>query len=345
MSAITAKRLAIVIAVLGMVGGAGFFTRQYQVNRMGRNELEKARLAVKKGEFITAMTLLGDRLRVIPNEPEVQIEYAAALLKASRSLAAQSEAVGIYNEILKKTEREDVRRLLLQLKFDMGHLNSRRGGDDGADVDLTILLQTPANQNDGHLWYLMGRCYEAQGDDPRTVETAVENYQKAIEHKAPEQALAGERLAGLLREKLKRPKEARDVIDKLVKDNEKDYRVYLARGRFLLGLAARDPSPKPLEAAAQADFDTAEKLEPKAPEVYLQRAAVALGKGKSGYSEARQILADGLMKASGSKAIYLELANLEIRTGNNTKAAIDGSDLRLMSPLKDATDIPTKGKT
>ena len=90
MKARTAKRLAILIAVLSLVGGTGFFTQRYQVDRLARKELEKAELAYKEGDFAKAETLFREHLRVFPEDQEIQIKYADVLLKVSRSLIAQN---------------------------------------------------------------------------------------------------------------------------------------------------------------------------------------------------------------------------------------------------------------
>ena len=59
---------------------------------------------------------------------------------------------------------------------------------------------------------------------------------------------AGARLATLLlHAKPSQPEEAQAVINKLVEYAPADYRGYLARGRFWLGLAASDQSQKSLE--------------------------------------------------------------------------------------------------
>ena len=47
----TIKRLAILIAVLSLVGGTGFFIQQLQVEKMGRSVIKKAELAEKAGDF------------------------------------------------------------------------------------------------------------------------------------------------------------------------------------------------------------------------------------------------------------------------------------------------------
>ena len=93
------------------------------------------------------MTLFREHLRVFDDDREIKIKYADTLLKVSRSLPAQSEAARIYLGIFRQSEgREDVRRWLMELKFDMGHIVSGGGGENGADVDLKILLEMPKNK-------------------------------------------------------------------------------------------------------------------------------------------------------------------------------------------------------
>ena len=161
-------------------------------------------------------------------------------------------------------------------------------------------------------------------------------------------------MCSTLRDKLKQPKEAEQVINKLVEDDASPeaYLGYLARGRYRLAIAARDQSQKALTSDADKDFEKARKLAPSKPEVYLQLAQAAMAKSKSAYNEARRILEDGLKNASFSSAIYETLANIEIRTGN-IKGAIEvldrGSkaqqgDLQLMPSVKEVNGIPTEGK-
>ena len=336
MKARTAQRLAILIAVLSLVGGTGFFTQRYQVDRLARKQLEKADLAVKEGDFAKAETLFREHLRVFDDDREIKIKYADTLLKVSRSLPAQTEAFRIYQmDLTQAGGHEDVRRSLIKLKFDMGRFISGGGREDGADVDLKILLEMPKNENDPHLLYFMGQCYEHGGDDATAVK-AVEKYQAVVAmNDATDRIGAGERLATLLHDRLKQPKEAKEVINRLVEDAPQDYRSYLARGRFWFSLAAQDQSQKSLESdakkkfeearkenfeKARKDFDKARELAPKEPEVYLQQASAAMCKGESGYDDARRILKDGLENIP------------------------TGCDLQLMSSLKNQSDIPKEGK-
>ena len=142
MKATTVKRLAILIAVLSLLGGTGFFAHEIQVERLGQNEIKEAKSAIEKGDFATAEMRFRDYLQVFPDELEIQIEHADTLLKVSNSLIAQYEALQTYDNVLKQAQgRMDVRRKLMQLKIDMGQFISSSGQVNGADFDLKILLE------------------------------------------------------------------------------------------------------------------------------------------------------------------------------------------------------------
>ena len=122
----TVKRLAILIAVFGLVGGTSVFTQQFQIQRLGRKELVKAEAAAKKGDFAEAERLFREHLQVFPDDVEVQIKFADALLKVdSKSQARQSNALQIYNDVLTRDpSNKDVVRLRMNLKVDMGQFVS-----------------------------------------------------------------------------------------------------------------------------------------------------------------------------------------------------------------------------
>jgi predicted Zn-dependent protease len=162
--------------------------------------LAKAKLAEAEGHFVDAETLFRQYLQIFPDDVEVKIKRADAILKVSRSPDRQSAAVQIYNEILKQDdERNDVRRLLAKLKIDMKQFMSAQGKENGADTDLKRLLEF--SPKDGELHFLMGQCYEGGGDDAEAHKNAVNEYQQAIEHfehNAPQRIDASEQLAMLL---------------------------------------------------------------------------------------------------------------------------------------------------
>ena len=274
----TAKRLGILISVVILVGATGFYAQRYQLSRLAKKEFEKATLAFQEGDFARAEALFRDQRRAFPDDVKVQVKHADAIVKASRSPAAQAEADQIYTRILKRSVgRDDVRQALINLKLEMGGLVSSTGREDGADVHVKILLDKAEHKDDPHLVYLMGRCEEAKGNDVITgksasksaVESAfkkaVEAYGKVLEQKgAPDRVDvgerdetklaeflrdkldAGERLAVLLRDKLDEAKKAEAVINKLVDDRplvddspKEGNRAYLARTYLARAYLAR----------------------------------------------------------------------------------------------------------
>jgi hypothetical protein len=76
------KRWAIFIAILSLIGGTGFFTQQFQISRKAKSVEEKADAAVKAGEFAQAEGLYREHLVVFPEDMEIRVKYADALLKA-----------------------------------------------------------------------------------------------------------------------------------------------------------------------------------------------------------------------------------------------------------------------
>ena len=365
MKATTFKRLAILMATLSLVGGTGVIAERFQEKRLAGDRIKEAGLAIDKEDFVKAEAIFREYLQHFPTDLEIQVKYANTLLRASKSLMAQSEAFQIYTNVLTRASgREDIRRQLMQLKIDTGRFVSSGGRDDGADVDLMILLKSssanptlssPKDEDqfrnllsspDGYLQFLLGQCYERAGDDPKTLRKAKEMYEAAIKHtksssglSAPQQIEAGERLAILLRDQFKDPEKAKEVIEGVVKTSPQNYRAYLSRGRYYIALIARDPSQTSYLSEAQANFKKARDLAPSEPDVYLALADVAVNGSRPNYDQAREYLNAGLKNSPTSTVLYQALADKEWNAGNTNegikvlerglKAQPDDSTLRM----------------
>ena len=150
-------------------------------------------------------------------------------------------------------------------------------------------------------------------------------YRKAIEHNAPQQIEAYQRLATLLRGQLNQPKDADQAIEDMVQSAPKNYLVYLERGRYRrqFGLPG-----------SGADFRKASGVCGGSPEVYLEMAKTA--ETESGYDAAREILEDGLKKAPASAEIYEALTDLECAAAILDRAVeILERGLKSAAPKKD----------
>ena len=321
MSTKTIKRAAILITVLSVAGGTGFFIWKCQVEKMGRAVIKKAEIAAMAGDFATAEKLYAEHDKIFPEDVDAELKHADAILKADNSPSSQSEALRIYSDILTRhSDREDARRRLMELKIGRRQFNSSPGGSEGADVDLKILLEMEKNKNDGHLLFLQGRCYEEAGmkyQDPKSYEKAVANYDKVAKHKASERIEASQRRANLLRDQLKKTAKADEAIEKMVQSDPKNADVYLAHGQYRLE-GAKGDLQKALLAGVSDDFQEALRLAPGKPEIYLDLAKLA--EQKSGPEAAERILEDGLKNVPNSPALYKNLAKLELRAGQVEKA-------------------------
>jgi tetratricopeptide (TPR) repeat protein len=334
MKAKTLIRLAILIAVLGVVGGASFYTQQVRVAKTASVELKKADDAEEEGNFTRAEELYRLHLKVFPDDVDVQLKYANAILKGDGSLKRNEQAFQIYQNVLRRSpSRDDVRRRLMELKIDSKHFVSRGPQDEGADADLKILLGRKDRERDGDLWFWSGRCQE-EGNNPKE---AVSSYQKAIEYKATKRIEAYERCASLLRDKLDQPAEADRLIKSMVEDDRENYQVYLERGRYRFSQAAKikDPSLRQsLLSDAKSDFQEARKRAEGKDEPYLELAKLA--QSESRIDEAKQILEEGLSAIPTSELLYEQLANLLLRDHKH-KEAIETLE-RGLTKLKSTTE-------
>jgi cellulose synthase operon protein C len=301
MRAKTVKRWVIFITVLSLIVGIGFLFQRIQVARLAKSVVEQADNALKEGDFTKAEKLYWEHLVLFPADIVVKLKYADALLKVAPLPKRQAEALQIYNEALTQNPgRTDVRRKQAKLKFAMNRLR-----DNGAEADLTILLNLPENQTDGDLLFLMGRCCEDESNDVN----AVKWYRKAIEYNAPQRIEAYQRLATVLRSQLGQPKDADRAIEEMVNSAPDNYLVYLERGRYRrqFGLGG-----------SEVDFRKALELAEGSADVYLELAKAI--ETESGYDAAREILEKGLKKAPASTEIYGALTSLELRNGHFDRA-------------------------
>ena len=102
MKAKTVKRLAILIAVLSLVGGTGFYTQQVRVKQTARAEMKKADEAWKNGDFVRAEELYRQLWVVFPDDVEIQIKHADAILAVDNSPKRVEQAIQIYQKIVKR---------------------------------------------------------------------------------------------------------------------------------------------------------------------------------------------------------------------------------------------------
>ncbi|HEX3446679.1 MAG TPA: tetratricopeptide repeat protein [Isosphaeraceae bacterium] len=324
----TIKRLAILIAVLGLVSGTAVWGWNWQITRMAHAKALEAESAVKKGDFATAGRLYREHLALIPDDVEIQLAYADTLARGG-SIAERAEALQVYGNVLRRSRyigRDDVRRKQMELKVKAGRLLD----EGGAEFDLKMLLSNDANKNDGELWFWMGRCAEAGKNDA----AAATYYRSSIKADAsPEIKIdAYWRLATVLRSRLDKPREADQAIEKMVESHPSNYKVFLERGRYRRRFDLPDSA---------ADFQKALQLSGGEPAVYVEMAKAAIAEGRQQNGAARQILEDGLKKWPSSAMLCRELAIRDLEIGR-VDQAVETLERGLDTPAE-TRDTPERG--
>lgn len=301
----TWRRLAIaaVVLVLGVVSIV--VLQRYQVSRLGKTNLVKAEEAAKAGDLAKAEELYLQHVLVFPEDFDAQVSYAKVLLERSRTPARISQAMQIYKDVLgRQPGRDPVRRSLAELQVEIL-------GDRGADPQqvsaartnlLSLQKKTP---DDGDLAYLLGRCYQADGEDRQ----ALESYEAAVAKKSKDRFDARQRMATLYRgDQLKSPADADRVIDEMVKEEPDDYRTHLARGRYRLQIL----KPGEDTSEAEADFQDAIRLAPTEAQPYLELSQAKRRRTPPDLAAAEAALAKGLEAAPKSGPLHLALAVLKL---------------------------------
>ncbi len=331
----TIKRLAILIGVIGLVSGSAVWGWNWQITRMAHGKVLQAEEAVKKGEFATAEGLYREHMElVVPVDIEIQLAYADALSRGG-SIIELSEALRVYDNVLKKKGlgKDDVRRKQMELRVKAGRLVVANEPEAGAEFDLKMLLDQESNKNDGELLFWSGRCAEAGKNDL----AAASFYQRAIKaDTTPDIKIDSYwHLANVLRHRLDKPEQADQAIEKMVESYPNNYKVYVERGRYrrLIKLPEGAADFKKIHDLAAADLKKALELNDREPEVYVEmtnadfaemaRATTAEDRqqvAKDRLIHARQILEDGLRKNPAAAALYQQLATVEWRSNNPVKA-------------------------
>ena len=188
----TVKRVGILLGISVLLGGTSFAFWRFQVERMAHDVVARAEKAEEEGNYARAAELYREHLTVKPSDVEVKLKYADVLAKSDWAARQPELALEIYEDLVGQFPgREDVRRRAAEVAAELA---TRSGGSlfERARGHLAILLKTAPN--DGHLEFLMGRCYE----EDKEYDLAAKSYGSAIEHDAPERIEAARRRAMLL---------------------------------------------------------------------------------------------------------------------------------------------------
>ncbi len=304
----TRRRLAIVAVVLVLSVVSVVALRQFQVARLGKSNLAAAEEAVKAGDLEKAEGLYLQHVKVFPDDVDAQVAFAKVLLERSRTPARIAQATRIYKDVLgREPGRDDVRRGLVEIQVE--GLGEKADSRQAAEARANLTLLQRSAPDDGDLAYLLGRAFQADGQDGK----AMEAYRKAATEHAKERFEAWRRMAMLYRgEDLNSPEDADRVIDEMVKAEPDDYRTHLTRGRYRLQFLEPGGDPS----AAAADFQDAIRLAPAEAEPYLELSRANLRRTPPDAEAAEAALAQGLKAAPKSGQLHLAAAMRRLNAGD-----------------------------
>ncbi len=125
MTAKTIKRLAILIIILGLIGGAAIWAQRYQLTKMAASVRAQAKLAEKlaekTGNLSEAESLYQQYLEVVPDDTDTKLQYADLMAKSDNALK-QQEALALYSTVLKRNGGlTGVRRKRMDLQYKLNN--------------------------------------------------------------------------------------------------------------------------------------------------------------------------------------------------------------------------------
>jgi tetratricopeptide (TPR) repeat protein len=295
--------LSCLLAVVAVLGVSVHFVHAYQLRRHASALLDRARRAEAAEDLGTAVAALRHYLNVHRADGPAWAWYARLVDQRTPKGPGRVQVYLVHEEALRHDPDDPaLERRCAELALQLGRpgdarrhftrLNERGRKDSGG---------APA---DAALEDLLGQCDQEESKFPE----AAENFRKAIAHD-PGQIASYDRLARLLRLKLKQAEKADQWIEGMIQANPKSARAYLTRWRYRSEFRpATDPR----------DLEQALQLAPEDPEVLLATAGVSEQRGH--LAAARKHLEKGLKLAPGNIDFPRRLAQVELRDGHPERA-------------------------
>lgn len=300
------RLLAIALTVVAVLGGGVHWLHGVQNQRHAAFFLAQAQRDKADGRAPEAVEGFRRYLRLVPDDSDARAELG--MLLADRRAG---EAFATMERVLQeRPDRKDVRRRLVDVALQVG-----RPSD--AQEHLALLLKDAPN--DAELLELKGVClYSAR----KYAEAA----QVFAEAKAsdPARLSAYRYLAGVLHGPLDRAAEAEQCMDEVVAKNPQSAEAFCLRGTYLLGAKKAERGAADAAEALKLDGDNIEAL------WLAARCAIVLGR----YDEARGFARRGIELEPDRPALWLTLADAEMRQGN-TEASRKALEDGLKANLKD----------
>lgn len=317
-------RLAAILLGIVVVACVGIYLLHgYQMRRNARvyltqahRAMDQAAEAAKKKDVKAeeeankeAIRCLGWYVRFTPKDAEAleklgllqaKQAYDGNIIKSGRAFI---ETFGLLERaVLQGPDRQAARRELVKMAM---LPQVRRYQDAKTHLEGFLLKESP---KDPELLEMLGQCQTQLGD----YNLALETFKKVIEHDQS-RFTAYAQIAGLLRLRLSRPKEANQWMKKLVVANPKSAKAHVLRGRYLLSTDAKDLLEEAADEAAMAV-----KLAPDDLDTLALAAECAVRQQQ--LDKARSYAAHAIKLHPENPTLHLILSEIELRDGHRDKA-------------------------
>jgi cellulose synthase operon protein C len=297
--------LGYLLLSLVVLGTGLHFLHAYQVRRNATAYLAQADREEQRGDKAEAVDSLQRYLGFRPDDNEVLARYGLLLDELARARGTRPSQVRklraegyfrLEQALRRSPQRDDLRQVVIRLAMDLGQYGE-------AAKDIESLLR-PGSEPNAEMELKLARCQIALGEYQKAEKTlqSSEAHDKAfldayLEH------------AELLRDRLKRPTDANDLMDRLFDNVPHSARAFIARADF------RRRASYPAEPIAQ-DLAEARKLAPDDADVLLATARAA-----DRPENARETLRRGIELYPGDCRMYLDLCRVEMQSGQFAAAA------------------------
>ena len=299
------KKLLLRLVLVALVFGGGLFAlHRVQAARVPDALVWQANTAAEKGKTDKAIAYLKQYLEFRPDDHDTAIrladlmrERADATYDARVRRKALTNVHFLYERIYREAPaRTDVGRKLVAVTIELG-----RTADALVHAE-RLLKEFP---NDGELLGQLAECQVAHNKPDEARAT----FERAITC-SPESVGAHIRYARLLEKHFEKPKEAREVLDRMARANPSRPFAFLMRADFSKRHGQTDDCLRDLDRVLLLDPDNAEALVVSA-EMYQARGDLR---------RARETLRDAVALYPQDVRGYRSLAWLELLSGNQAAA-------------------------
>ena len=302
--------LLIALGTLVVLGVSWFGVHAFQMRQHVGTLLELVNRAEEQGKSDRAARLLGQYVKLVPEDLDSRIRYGLLLEKLPSTPGLRRLVASVYEQVLiRDPGRHDIQRRLAILSVGLGQV------DEAITHLQTILVSSP---KDAEVADLLGQCQQAKANyaEAKTL------YQQAI-HADPERIGPYVRCARLQQLRFDKPAEADRLMDELVERNKASDLAYLERARYRkeFKIPRAEPSVRATQLdLAEADAAEARRLAPEKDAPLIVSAELAQAKAemaqepaqrKAELNRARSYLEQGIRSHPKVAGLYQALAGVE----------------------------------